>query len=93
MQESIVSELVQSSIKSPVGRLLIVSPRSDKSITHNLAAGMYEPIVQNLIATYIKPESVCLDLGANFGQHTALRSCCRASRPSGNRPVQPCATD
>jgi FkbM family methyltransferase len=61
-----------SEIKSPIGKLKVSSPDLDKSITPDLQKGYYEPVVQSLIYQFIKQEMWCLDLGANFGQHTAL---------------------
>lgn len=66
--------LKEFTIQSPVGLLQIANYESDKSITPQLANGVYEPHVQAIINLITKPDSIVLDLGANVGIHSILFS-------------------
>lgn len=47
----------------------------DKSVVPNILQNKYyEPHIQNLLNLFISPLDCCVDIGANFGQHTVAMS-------------------
>lgn len=62
-----------SQITSPENiKFTIEYPDSDKSVGNQLRNGVYESHIQNFIEKFVQPKHTCLDIGANFGQHTIL---------------------
>lgn len=60
-------------ITTPGNRQITISgPKQDISIMPAIMRGTYEPHVQYLMESVIKPGFDCLDIGANLGQHTIL---------------------
>ncbi len=66
--------MIYLDIQSPVGTLLIAGHDEDKSVVPVMKNGLYEPHIQLLLNKVIKPDFKCLDIGANYGQHTVLLS-------------------
>ncbi len=65
--------MIYAEIQSPVGPLLIAGNEEDNSVMPQmLATKKYEPHVQSLLRSVIKDDFLCLDAGANYGQHTVL---------------------
>ena len=64
--------MIYLDIESPVGTLLIAAHSDDKSVVPGMQQHKYEPHIQQLLNEVIKPHFRCLDIGANYGQHTTL---------------------
>lgn len=62
-------------ILSPAGDIFIAGHDNDKSVVSGMSSSSYyEPHIQQLIKDTVKPNFRCLDIGANYGQHTVLMS-------------------
>lgn len=59
---------------SRVDNLVVCGPSDDTSVMPSMRGGSYEPSIQRLFCGMVKKGMTVCDVGANFGQHTALLS-------------------
>lgn len=57
-----------------VGNLVVCGPPNDTSVMPMMRGGVYEPTIQKLFCGMVREGMTVCDVGANFGQHTALLS-------------------
>jgi len=57
-----------------VGQFTVCGPPSDTSVMPQMRQGIYEPNIQRLFCSLVKPGMTVCDIGANFGQHTIILS-------------------
>jgi FkbM family methyltransferase len=69
-----VETCVINCVDARVGKFFVCGPSSDTSVMPQMRRGVYEPHIQNLFCSLVKPGMIVCDIGANFGQHTILLS-------------------
>ena len=57
-----------------VGKFIVCGPPTDTSVMPQMRHGTYEPHIQRLFCSLVKPGMTVCDMGANFGQHTVVLS-------------------
>ena len=57
-----------------VGEFIVCGSPTDTSVMPQIRRGIYEPHIQRLFCSLIKPGMIVCDIGANFGQHTVMLS-------------------
>lgn len=69
-----IASHIVNCIDTRVDKFIVCGPRSDTSVMPQIRQGFYEPHVQRLFCSLIKPGMIVCDIGANFGQHTIVLS-------------------
>lgn len=70
----ITENCIVNCIDIRVGEFTVCGSPTDTSVMPQMRRGIYEPYVQRLFCSIVKPGMIVCDIGANFGQHTIVLS-------------------